>query len=137
MSETTRGSSSPQDRQIVPFEVRKSYTHGRFLLNRTRRELAAMQRLSEISPTTPLVNEPWRLLLMILAANIRGKPAYSQDLAQDIGIRAEISLRYLRSLESDRLVLLGEPGPRGRSACVGDEGVLRIIRYFLPEAANE
>ncbi len=84
-----------------------------------------------------LVNEPWRLLLMILAENFRGNPAYSEDLARRTAVKAEIALRYLRYLESDRLVLLGEPGPKGHSAWLVDEGVMRITRYFLPEAANE
>lgn len=137
MSETMCGRILRQGQSSAALPVQKSYMHGRLLLNRARRELAAMQRLSEISPTTPLVNEAWRLLLMTLAENLRGGPAYSEDLADRTGVRSDITLRYLRVLESDRLILLGEPGPKGHAACIADEGLLWMTRYFLPEAANE
>lgn len=96
MSEMVCGSNSPHQRPATPFLVYRSHTHGQFLLSRARRELAAMQRLSEISSTAPLVSEPWRLLRLTLIENLRGYPAYSEVLAERTGISPDIALRYLR-----------------------------------------
>lgn len=116
--------------------LHNSYTSSVLLMRRARHELAAIKRLASNSGTAPLVSESWRLLLTALIENIGGQPAYSDHLAKELGISGAIALRYLRVLESERLVILAQRGENGLATYVSDEGLMRISEFFFPEAAR-
>lgn len=96
-----------------------------------------MQRLSEISRSVSLANDAWRLMLLTLTENLRGGPAYATAMAQTIGLKTEIVIRYLHVLEAERMIVLGKAADGAVIASIGDEGLLRIVRFFLPSAAND
>lgn len=139
-----------------------TYPHGKLLLGRAKRELAALERLAALSASLPLANEAWRILLRILIDTLQRRQVTVLGLARDLRLSPDIVMRYIRALESERLVLVcvgreGQSGQSGRSSegrknaagqlrgprladarvTIGDEGILRVARYFLPEAANE
>lgn len=139
-----------------------TYPHGKLLLGRAKRELAALERLAALSASLPLANDAWRILLRILIDTLQRRQVTVLGLARDLRLSPDIVMRYIRALESERLVLVcagsdGQSGQSGRSGegrrngagqvrgprladarvTIGDEGILRVARYFLPEAANE
>lgn len=142
-----------------------TYPHGKLLLGRAKRELAALERLAALSASLPLANDAWRILLRILIDTLQRRQVTVLGLARDLRLSPDIVVRYIRALESERLVLVcaGSDGQSGQSdqssrsgegrtnaagqvrgprladarVTIGDEGILRVARYFLPEAANE
>lgn len=136
-----------------------TYPHGKLLLGRAKRELAALERLAALSASLPLANDAWRILLRILIDTLQRRQVTVLGLARDLRLSPDIVMRYIRALESERLVLVcvGREGQSGQSSegrknaagqvrgprladarvTIGDEGILRVARYFLPEAANE
>lgn len=139
-----------------------TYPHGKLLLGRAKRELAALERLAALSASLPLANDAWRILLRILIDTLQRRQVTVLGLARDLRLSPDIVVRYIRALESERLVLVcaGSDGQSGQSSrsgegrrngagqvreprladarvTIGDEGILRVARYFLPEAANE
>lgn len=139
-----------------------THPHGKLLLSRAKRELASLERLAVLSASLPLANEAWRILLRILIDTLQRRQVTASGLAKDLKLSPDIAMRYLRALESERLVMVcaGTDGLVGRLSwsgegrvnasgqamerqpadarvSIGDEGILRVARYFLPEAANE
>lgn len=141
-----RHDGASRSRQLL-----SSYPHGRLLLSRARRELASLERLADLSVSMPLTNDAWRMLLRILVDTLQGRVVTVHGLAKDLVLSPDIARRYLLALESERLVLVvatkgigaacgvsdPEPDSIERGVTIGDEGILRVARYFLPEAANE
>lgn len=114
-----------------------SYPQGRLLLSRAERELASLERLSALSPDLPFTNDAWRILLRVLVDTLHGKPATIARLAGLLGLSADVARRYVRVLEAERLLLWSGTNDLHCCVTIGDEGLLRVARYFLPEAANE
>lgn len=137
--------------RVAWLTLQSSYPHGRLLLSRAKRELAAIERLAGLSATMPLTNDAWRMLLRILVDTLQGRLVTVRGLARDLALSPDITRRYLRSLESEKLVLVvearspvtacdateREADPNEGRVTIGDEGILRIARFFLPAAANE
>lgn len=115
----------------------RSYPHGKLLLSRAQRELASLERLKSLSPELPLTNDAWRILLQVLVDTLHGEAATIARLAGMLGLSADVTRRYIRVLETERLVLRSGISDLHCSISIGDEGLLRVARYFLPEAANE
>lgn len=158
-SETQFNSHGRTGRSSRPLPT---YPHGKLLLGRAKREIAALERLAALSASLPLANDAWRILLRILIDTLQRRQVTVLGLARDLRLSPDIVMRYIRALESERLVLVcagsdGQSGQSGRSGegrrngagqvreprladarvTIGDEGILRVARYFLPEAANE
>lgn len=111
------------------------------LLGRARRELAMLAKLEKLSSGVPLANEAWSLLLRVVIGSLEGRLTTLSEISQQIGVDSQIALRYVRVLEKERLVVFlasDSSSDIGASKiALGDEGLLRIARYFLPEPANE
>lgn len=125
----------------VAIERLRNFSHGRMLLGRARRELAMLAKLENLSSGVPLANEAWSLLLRVLIRSLEGRLTTLSEISQQIGVDSQIALRYVRVLEKERLVVFLASGPTtdigASKIAIGDEGLLRIARYFLPEPANE
>ena len=117
------------------------FPHGKMLLRRARGELAAISKLKRFEQSVPLTNDAWHIFLHILVHSLEGRLISTTELSRRLSLPSDVVIRYLRALEIDRLILCSDLKalyPKNEIfASVGDTGVLRAARLFLPEAANE
>lgn len=115
----------------------RSFRHGRMLLRQARKELDSAKRLAAINVGFPLANDAWILLLQVLVNTLSGKDTTVSDLSDSCDIKFEIVVRYLKVLEKEQLLICSQEINRAGPVSIGDAGLLKLARYFLPQAANE
>lgn len=115
----------------------QSYQHGKMLARQARKELASAKRLAALNAGFSLTNDGWIILLQVLVNALSKQDTTVAHLAVSLDMNLEILSRYLRVLEREKLVVCAKGiNPEG-TISIGDEGLVRLARYFLPQAANE
>jgi hypothetical protein len=117
------------ERRILPFS--------KLLQSRVHQELRALDRLAELSGSFSLVNDGWSILLAILSENMAGSTAECARIARQRNLCPDLASRYFHALAAERLIVLACPSEDECIAHLADKGLLKVVRYFLPEAVND